>query len=97
MKFEWDSEKNKANIAKHKLGFADASKVFGFPLRIALDARQNYGEERWTALGVLNGRVVVIVFTEPNEETIRIISLRKALPHERRRYEQYITDGLGEV
>jgi uncharacterized protein len=95
MKFEWDSQKNKANIGKHELDFSDASKIFRLPLRISLDKRQYYGEERWVGLGVLDGRVVVIVFTEPSEATIRIISLRKALPYERKRYEQYIQDELG--
>lgn len=45
---------------------------------------------------MLDGRVVVVVFTEPDEDTIRIISLRKALPYERKRYEQYLKNKLGE-
>ena len=44
---------------------------------------------------MLDGRVVVVVYTEPNEETIRIISLRKALSYERKSYEQYLQNGLG--
>ena len=96
MKFEWDQQKNQANIAKHDLDFADASKVFRLPLRISLDERQDYGEDRWIGIGILNGRVVVVVFTEPDEQAIRIISLRKALPYERKRYEQYLRDELGE-
>ncbi len=96
MKFEWDGEKNQANIAKHELDFADAPKVFSLPLRISLDERENYGENRWIGLGILDGRVVIVVFTEPDEQTIRIISLRKALPYERKRYEQYLKDKLGE-
>ena len=96
MKFEWDQQKNQANIAKHELDFADASKVFRLPLRVSLDERQDYGEERWVGLGILDGRVVVVVFTEPDQQTIRIISLRKALPYERKRYEQYLKNELGE-
>ena len=96
MKFEWDQQKNQANIAKHELDFTDASKVFRLPLRISLDERQDYGEERWVGLGILDGRVVVVVFTEPDQQTIRIISLRKALPYERKRYEQYLKNELGE-
>jgi uncharacterized protein len=46
MEFEWDQQKNQANIAKHELDFADAPKVFRLPLRIFLDERQNYGEDR---------------------------------------------------
>ncbi len=45
---------------------------------------------------MLDGRVVIVVFTEPDEQTIRIISLRKALPYERKRYEQYLRDELGQ-
>lgn len=96
MKFEWDRQKNPANIAKHNLDFADADRMFKLPLRIALDEWQDYGEDRWIGIGMLDGRVVVVVFTEPDEQTIRIISLRKALPYERKRYEQYLRDELGE-
>ncbi len=81
MEFEWDERKNQVNITKHELDFADAVKVFRLPLRISLDQRQDYGEERWIGLGMLDGRVVLVVFTEPDEKTIRIISLRKALPY----------------
>jgi uncharacterized protein len=96
MKFEWDKQKNQANIAKHNLDFADAPKVFSLPLRISLDERQDYGEDRWIGIGMLDGRVVVVVFTELDGQTIRIISLRKALSYERKRYEQYLRDELGE-
>lgn len=96
MNFEWDQLKNEANIAKHNLDFTDAPRIFGLPLRISLDERQDYGEDRWVGLGTLDGRVVVVVFTEPDEDTIRIISLRKALPYERKLYEQYLKNELGE-
>lgn len=56
------------------------------------DTRQNYGEERWIGLGLIHRRVVVAVFTERDAgETIRIISVRKALKHEQRRYEEFVT------
>jgi uncharacterized protein len=96
MKFEWDEQKRQVNVVKHELDFADASKIFRFPLRIGLDERQDYGEDRWIGIGILDGRVVVVVFTEPDEQTIRIISLRKALPYERKSYEQFLRNELGE-
>jgi uncharacterized protein len=96
MEFEWDQQKNQVNIAKHDLDFADAPRVFRMPLRISLDERQDYGEDRWIGIGILDGRVVMIVFTEPDERTIRIISLRKALPYERKLYEYYLKNELGE-
>jgi uncharacterized protein len=96
MKFEWDPQKNEINLSNHGLDFADTPSIFRLPLRISLDRRDNYGEDRWVGLGLLDGRVVVVVFTEPNSTTVRIISLRKALPHERKLYEQYLKDRLDE-
>ncbi len=95
MRFEWDEEKNKTNIQKHGIDFADACEMFSLPLLTAVDDRQNYGEDRWIGIGMLRGRVVVAAFTERGEETVRIISVRKALKHESERYEQVLRDQLG--
>jgi uncharacterized protein len=57
---------------------------------VDLDEREDYGEDRWVGIGLLHDRIVVVVYTEPDNETIRVISLRKALSHERKRYEQYL-------
>jgi hypothetical protein len=95
MKFEWDECKNQSNLVKHGFDFTDAFRIFNSPMLVEFDDRQDYGEDRWIGIGLLSGRVVVVVYTEPDEETVRIISLRKALTHERRRYEQYIQNRLG--
>lgn len=95
MKFEWDKQKNKANIEKHGLDFADAHKVFKSPMLVRIDDREDYGEDRWIGIGLMVMRVVVIVFTEPKESTIRIISFRKATTDECRRYEQAYKDEFG--
>ncbi len=79
MKFEWDEEKNKENIRRHGFDFADAWEVFEVPMRTALDLREDYGEDRWNGIGFLGNRIVVVIFTYRGENTIRIISLRKAL------------------
>ena len=94
MNFEWDEDKNEINVAKHGFDFDDASRIFKLPMVVDLDDREVYDEERWIGIGLLDGRVVVVVFTEPKENVIRIISLRKALSHERKRYEQYIKNRL---
>jgi uncharacterized protein len=94
MNFEWDEQKNELNIDKHGFDFADAYRIFGLPMVVDLDERSSYGEDRWIGTGLLDERVVVVVFTEPDQETTRIISLRKALSHERRRYEQYLKNRL---
>jgi uncharacterized protein len=92
--FEWYEEKRQANVIAHGLDFADSWEIFEGPMLAGLDEREDYGEERWIGIGLLKGIIVVIVFTERGEETIRVISLRKALKHERIKYEQAIRDGL---
>jgi uncharacterized DUF497 family protein len=59
---------------------------------VNLDDREAYGEDRWIGIGLMEMRVVVIVFTEPSEDTIRVISFRKATSDERKRYEQAYKD-----
>jgi uncharacterized protein len=95
MNFEWDDFKNELNIDKHGFDFADAYRVFDSPMVIDIDNRRDYGEDRWVGTGILDGRIVVIIFTEPDRSTTRIISLRKAFSDERRYYEQYIKNELG--
>lgn len=90
MDFEWDGRKNEINLDKHGFDFTDAYRVFDLPMVVDLDERDDYGEDRWIGTGMLDGRLVVVVYTEPDERTIRIISLRKALSHERKCYEQYL-------
>jgi uncharacterized protein len=94
MNFEWDEQKKELNIERHGFDFADAYRIFDSPMVVDLDERRDYGEDRWIGTGLLDKRVVVVVFTEPDRETTRIISLRKALSHERRRYEQYLKNRL---
>lgn len=95
MNFEWDEEKNRANILKHGIDFADAPQVFESPMLTALDAREDYGEDRWIGVGFLREQVVIVVFTE-SDDTTRIVSLRKAQKHERTRFEEQLSDRLGE-
>ncbi|MFN8490227.1 MAG: BrnT family toxin [Caldilineaceae bacterium] len=87
MQFEWDEHKRKTNLRKHGLDFRDAKKIFNAPMLIAVDDREDYGEERWLGIGMLDGRVVVVVFTERPEQTIRIISIMKAVSDERKHSE----------
>ena len=96
MEFEWNENKNGENIRKHGFDFADAWQVFENPLLVKLDDRTDYGEDRWTGIGMMsNGIVIVFVFTERDQETIRIISMRKATKNERARYEKAIKNRLG--
>ncbi|HEY4761899.1 MAG TPA: BrnT family toxin [Thermoguttaceae bacterium] len=95
MQFEWDDAKNQSNIRKHGLDFADAWEIFTMPMLIAPDDRQEYDEDRWIGIDLLRASVVVVVYLERGQDVIRIISLRKALSHERTEYEQILKDRLG--
>jgi hypothetical protein len=92
MRFEWDVAKNKTNLRDHKIDFADARFVFDSALLVDMDERQDYGEDRWIGIGLLRNIVVVVVFTEPSQDIIRIVSMRKANKYERKRYEQAFKD-----
>jgi uncharacterized DUF497 family protein len=91
MNFEWDDIKRKSNIKKHGIDFINALIIFdGYTLTIEAD-RYNYGEERFITFGILDGRVVVVVHTE-NDDSIRIISIRRATKYEENAYSAQIPD-----
>jgi uncharacterized DUF497 family protein len=92
MKFEWDEAKNRSNIRKHGFDSTDAPEVFQGPLLARPDTREDYGEERWIAIGLLRNRVVVLAFAQRAEDVMRIISLRKANRNEREAFEKAIQD-----
>jgi len=75
--FTWHESKRKANLKKHGLDFADAEKVFAGPMAVFEDRRNDYGEQRLIGIGPLDCLMVLIVHVE-SDETIRIISMRKA-------------------
>jgi len=93
--FEWDENKNVENIAKHGLDFKDAWQIFDAPMLVDIDNREDYGEERMVGIGFLKNFIVVIVFTEPDEQTIHLVSLRRALKYEREQFGEYIANELG--
>lgn len=86
MRFVWDEKKRKSNIRKHAYDFHDARIVFEGHFTVIEDDRQDYGETRYIGLGELDDEVVLIVFTTPDEDTIRIISMRSATDDEREAY-----------
>ena len=92
MGFEWDENKRAENIGKHDLDFVDAWRIFDTPMLVDIDNREDYGETRYFGIGFLKNLVVAIVLTEPDEQTIRIISLRRALKYEREQLEEYVAN-----
>jgi uncharacterized DUF497 family protein len=94
MRFLWDEKKSRQNLAKHRVSFETATLVFEDPHSFSRFDRIKDGEQRWQTLGVAGGVAVLLVAhvddEEDGEEVIRIISARKATPHERKIYEEGI-------
>lgn len=86
MRYEWDEGKRAANLAKHGIDFADAARFDWSTAMETVDNRLEYGEKRWVALGRIDRRLHVLIYTERNDN-IRLISLRKANNREREFYE----------
>ena len=91
MVFEWDEAKNLENIRKHKIDFADVPQMFDGSMLTELDDRFDYGEDRWIGIAFLGNGVAVVVWTERQENIIRIISARKANRYERQKFEEYLS------
>ncbi|MCS3824054.1 hypothetical protein GGP92_002771 [Salinibacter ruber] len=98
MKFDWHDEKRKSNIEKHDLDFLDAIQVFEEEHFMEDRTREEEWETRKAIIGPLpeadvpghwSGNLIVVVFT-PRNDTIRIISARRASTDERRCYERHV-------
>ena len=87
MKIEFDPDKDAANRRKHGLSLADAERMDLGTALIDPDRRYAYGEDRFQALGLLDGRLHMLVFTMRGD-VLRAISLRKASPREVKRYDE---------
>ena len=87
LNFEWDEEKARANLQKHKVSFDEATTVFSDPFSITIpDLDHSMDEQRYIDIGSSDkGRTLVVVYTERGAN-IRIISCRKATRTERRLY-----------
>lgn len=83
MKFVWDETKRRLNIQKHGIDFINLPAVFFGPMAVRLDTREEYGEDRFIGIGLFGSQIVVVVYTELDEDTTRIISARKAIKYER--------------
>jgi len=92
--FEWDANKARINLSKHKVSFEEAKTLFNDPLLITFpDEYHSDTEERYISIGCsARGRILLVVHTERRETedsvVIRIISCRKATPAERKTYEE---------
>ena len=91
MNWTWDRYKAERNLARHKVSFDLAARVFGDPYHQSRPD-PHLGEARWQTIGLpyaLSSVLVLVVHTEIDENgNGRIISARKATAHERKAYEK---------
>ncbi len=90
--FEWDPQKNAANIQKHGLSFEEAASIFSGPVLTGPD--DSVGEYREKSFGLLGGVVVVCVIHTERNGKLRIISARKATANERKYFDVYLKKTL---
>ena len=88
MEFEWDREKAKRNLRKHKVSFDEAMTVFYDPLSATFDdPDHSTDEERLITIGYSSRSRLLVVSHIERGKTIRIINARPATAHERKRHE----------
>ena len=90
--FEWDKNKNRENIIKHGIDFEEAKTVFYDEMAIVFDdPDHSEDEDRFLIIGYsLRERVCIISHCFRDNDTIRIISARKALKDEIRDYHDFV-------
>ena len=85
MKVTFDPAKRAETLRRRRIDFLDAESVFAGLTYTILDQRFPYPEDRYVTVGLLSGRMVIVVWT-PTEDGRRIISMRKANDREQARY-----------
>lgn len=94
MQFAWDEAKNRENQQKHQVSFEEASELFrsGDDYLEIFDEQHSAFEDRFIAIGPIRRGLILVVWTERDEDTIRIISARWAEDAERALYQAYLDD-----
>jgi uncharacterized DUF497 family protein len=85
MEIEYDAEKRALTLEMRGLDFEDAAHVFAGATIDVEDDRKDYGELRWLTFGMLNDRLVALVWT-PRDDARHVISMRKANDREKKKY-----------
>ena len=81
----YDPAKRRLNLRKHAIDLAECDALFDEPMLTREDDRYAYGEQRFISLGWLKSRVVVLVWTDRDQDP-HLISCREALTHEQEAY-----------
>jgi len=90
MYYSFDPAKNAENLRKHGLSLAEGDGVLGDPLAITIEDDSSIGEKRWVTLGTNFLGALRVVVWALRGGLVRIISVRRAEPSERRTYEESV-------
>jgi uncharacterized DUF497 family protein len=90
--FEWDRDKDAANVAKHGVSFEEATQLFvsGVDYLEIWDEEHSVDEDRFIAIGPIARGVVVVVFTERVDDVLRLISARAATNQELDLFQEWV-------
>ena len=97
VEFEWDPDKDLHNRRKHGISFEEASTVFRSDadcLEI-FDRVHSRDEDRFLTIGPSEKGIIVVAWTEREDETVRIISARLATAHEQAMYHSHMEERHG--
>jgi len=91
MRFEWDPAKDKTNQSKHSLSFDEATELFksGVDYLEIYDEEHSDEEDRFIAIGHMSRGVIVVAYTERDDDVLRILSARMATRKERQSYAKF--------
>lgn len=83
-RFEWDPSKDAANQRKHSISFDEATELFTGDSNYLeiFDEEHSDEEERFIAIGPIRVGIVVVIYTERQDDVIRIVSARRATKQE---------------
>ena len=85
MRFTWDENKRTANLKKHALDFIRAGNLFDGRFTHTYPSTKS-GEERFVTIGIIDGVFIAVVWTQREDDIVRIISMRRARHAEKRAY-----------
>ena len=90
MDFEWDEAKRLSNLEERGVDFQDAALIFQGTVIVKEDTRENYGEQRFRAIGQVDNEYYVVAYTWRGS-VLRIISTWKVDEDGRKRYEEILS------
>ncbi len=89
MQISFDPGKNEINVKERGLPFSMVENFDWSSSFIVEDIREDYGERRFQALGLIDDSLYMVVFT-PRNGVVHVISFRRANKRERKKYESQI-------